>query len=455
MIATRTPLLPELEVAAMHVEPAWVTAAREAALARFFETGLPTVKDEDWRFTNLAPMAGLSFNPVSRPMRGSLSREALAQLPLIGLNGDRLVFVNGHFSPELSSVAEQEDGVKIMGLADALAGEPSGVTALIERHFFHLAQKNGTPFALLNAALFQDGAFIHIPEGRKAAGAVHIVYISMPNASSEAAYPRSLIIVEKDASLTITESYLSVGDARHLTSSVTELIVGDNAIVEYLKFQDESPASFHLATLAVSAGRDSRVRLHSMAFGGKLSRTNIHTTLAGEGAECVLNGLYLVGDEQLADHYMIVDHAVPRCVSHEYFNGILAAKSKGVFHGRIIVRPGAQKTDAKQTNKNLLLSDDATVDTKPQLEIYADDVKCTHGATVGQLSDEAVFYLRSRGIPLEKARQMLIYAFAGEIIDRIGWEPLRQELNERVWNRLEKNQEPCGISQAEGSPTRF
>jgi Fe-S cluster assembly protein SufD len=184
-----------------------------------------------------------------------------------------------------------------------------------------------------------------------------------------------------------------------------------------------------------------------MAFGGKLSRTNIHATLAGEGAECVLNGLYLVGDEQLADHYMIVDHAVPHGTSHEYFNGILAAKSKGVFHGRIIVRPDAQKTDAKQTNKNLLLSDDTTVDTKPQLEIYADDVKCTHGATVGQLSDEAIFYLRSRGIPLEKARQMLIYAFAGEIIDRVLCEPLRRELNEFVWSRLEKNKETCGIGQ--------
>jgi Fe-S cluster assembly protein SufD len=436
MIAPQIPSSLQLEVAAIPDEPAWLTSAREAALARFSETGLPTVKDEDWRFTNLAPLAGLSFDPVSRSMRGSLSREILAQLPFGRLDGSRLVFVNGHFSPELSSVAEQEKGVKIMGLADALASEPE----LVRRHLFRLSPKNPTPFALLNAALFQDGAFIHIPENRKAARLVHIIYISALDASGEAVYPRSLIAAEKGASLTITESYLSVGDARRLTCGVTELIAGDNAAVEYLKFQEESPESFHLATLAVSAGRDSRVRLHSMAFGARLSRTNIHSTLAGEGAECVLNGLYLVGDEQLADHYMIVDHAVPRGTSHEYFNGILAGKSKGVFHGRIIVRPDAQKTDAKQTNKNLLLSDDATVDTKPQLEIYADDVKCTHGATVGQLSDEAVFYLRSRGIPLEKARQMLIYAFAGEIIDRIQCEPLRRELNERVWNRLEENQ---------------
>jgi Fe-S cluster assembly protein SufD len=443
MIAPRTLSPPQLEVAAIPGEPAWLTSAREAALGRFSETGLPTVKDEEWRFTNLASLASLSFDPISRPMRGHLSREALARLPFSGLGGSRLVFVNGHFFPELSSIAEQNEGVKIMGLADAVISEP----ARVERHLFRLAQEKATPFALLNAALFQDGAFIHIAEGRKAAGPVHLFYVSIPDASNEAVYPRSLIMMENGTEATFTESYVSVGHARYFTSGVTELIVGDNATVEYLKFQDESAESFHLATLAVRAGRDSKVRLHSMAFGARLSRTNIQATLAGEGAECVLNGLYLVGDEQLADHYMIVDHAVPHGTSHEYFNGILAAKSKGVFHGRIIVRPDAQKTDAKQTNKNLLLSDDATVDTKPQLEIYADDVKCTHGATVGQLSDEAIFYLRSRGIPLEKARQMLIYAFAGEIIDRIQCEPLRQELNERVWNRLEENKEPGGMGQ--------
>ena len=443
MIAPAAKLPTELEVAAIAGEPGWLASFRQTELARFSEMGLPTVKDEDWRFTNLAHLADLSFQPASRPKGGNLTREILARLPFSELDGSRLVFVNGHFSPELSSVAEQEDGVKIMSLVDAVVSEPE----LLERHFFRLVREKATPFASLNAALFQDGAFIHIPEGRKAAGPVHLVYLSIPDAFAEATYPRSLIIAEPGTSLTITESYLSVGAARHLTNSVAELVVGDNATVEYLKFQDESALGFHLGTIAVSAGRESKLRLHSMAFGGKLSRTNIEATLAGEGAECVLNGLYLVGDEQLADHHMIVDHAVPHGTSHEFFNGILAGKAKGVFHGRIIVRPGAQKTDAKQTNKNLLLSDDATVDTKPQLEIYADDVKCTHGATVGQLSDEAVFYLRSRGIPLEKARQMLIYAFAGEIIDRIHWEPLRHELNERVWNRLEEHQEPYRMGQ--------
>jgi Fe-S cluster assembly protein SufD len=436
MIAPRTLAPPQLEVAAIPGEPAWLTFARKTALERFWEVGLPTVKEEDWRFTNLAPLANLSFDPVPASMRSQISKETFVRLPFIRLGGSRLVFVDGYLTPELSSVAEQEEGVKILGLVDALASEPM----LVEQYLFRLSQKKPTSLASLNTALFQDGAFIHIPKDRKTAGPVHIYHIVTPDAADEAVYPRSLIIAASGAEVTVTESYLSVDNARYLTSGVTELIVGDNATVEYLKFQDESFHSFHLGTLAISAGRDSHVHLHSMAFGGKLSRTNIQATLIGEGVECVLNGLYLVRDEQLADHYMIVDHAVPRGTSHEYFNGILAGKSKGVFHGRIIVQPGAQKTDAKQTNKNLLLSDDATVDTKPQLEIYADDVKCTHGATVGQLSDEAIFYLRSRGIPLEKARQMLIYAFAGEIIDRIQLEPLRRELDERVWNRLEQNQ---------------
>src|SRR5262249_51762679 len=211
------------------------------------------------------------------------------------------------------------------------------------------------------------------------------------------------------------------------------------ASVEHLKYQDESPRAFHIATVAANFGRASNVVTHSIALGAKLSRTNIRTKLAGEGLECILNGLYLTKDEQLADHHMIVEHAQPHCASHEYFNGILDDKSRGVFHGRILVREIAQKTDAKQTNKNLLLSHDAGADTKPQLEIYADDVKCTHGATIGQLNDESIFYLRSRVIPTGTARRMLIHAFAGEIIERIQYEPAREELDKIVWARLEAN----------------
>jgi Fe-S cluster assembly protein SufD len=235
------------------------------------------------------------------------------------------------------------------------------------------------------------------------------------------------------------ESYISTSSAAYFTNAVTEIVAGANATVEHVKVQDESAAAFHIATIAGEFGRASNVRVHSFALGAKLSRNNIRTKLAGEGLECILNGLYLTKDEQLADHHMIVEHAQPHCASHEYFNGILDDKSKGVFHGRIYVHPIAQKTDAKQTNKNLLLSDDACADTKPQLEIYADDVKCTHGATIGQLNAESIFYLRSRGMSLDTAKQMLIHAFAGEIIERIKCEPARAVIDKLVWDRLEAN----------------
>jgi Fe-S cluster assembly protein SufD len=235
------------------------------------------------------------------------------------------------------------------------------------------------------------------------------------------------------------ESYLSTGDAASFTNAVTEIIAGENAVVEHVKLQDETATAFHMATIAGEFGRASNVNVHSFALGSKLSRNNIRAKLAGEGLECILNGLYLTRDEQLADHHMIVEHAQPHCASHEYFNGILDDKSRGVFHGRIYVHPIAQKTDAKQTNKNLLLSDDATADTKPQLEIYADDVKCTHGATIGQLNAESIFYLRARGIPENVARRMLIHAFAGEIVERVKCAPAREELDKLVWDRLEAN----------------
>ncbi len=434
MIASALSPPQSLEIPVIPNEPEWLSTARRAEFERFSEMGLPSVKEEDWRFTNVKAVADLSFHPAAPPAPEDLDAHIMQRSPFG--DGDRLVFVNGHFFPKLSSIGRNGDGIKMMSLADALVREP----ALVERHLFRSGRERATAFGSLNAALFQDGAFIHVPPGVSCAEPVHLLYLFTPYSSGEAAYPRNLIVVERGSQLTVTESYFSTIDSKYLTDAVTELVVGDEASVELLKLQDESRESFHLATLAVHAGRGSRVRLHSVALGARLSRTNIHATLAGEGAECLLNGLYVVGGEQLADHYMIVDHAVPHGTSHEYFNGILDGKARGVFHGRIIVEPDAQKTDAKQTNKNLLLSEDATIDTKPQLEIYADDVKCTHGATVGQLSDEAIFYLRSRGIPREKARRMLIEAFAGEIVDRIADEGLRRVLSERVALHLKQNQ---------------
>jgi Fe-S cluster assembly protein SufD len=365
-----------------------------------------------------------------------VTAKAFGHFTLAGLAGIKLVFVNGHFAPELSSTAKLPEGVKVMSLAAALASD----TALVEKHLFRHARADANAFTALNTAFFQDGAFIYVPAGETVTEPIQLLYVSTAKDDGATAHLRNLIVAEKGSQVTVIESFVSLSDSSYVTNSVTELVAGENAIVEHLKLQDEGQRAFHIATVAAQFGCASNVVTHSIALGAKLSRTNIYANLAGEGLECILNGLYLTRGEQLADHYMIVEHAQPRCASHEYFNGILADKSKGVFHGRILVQPDAQKTDAKQTNKNLLLSDDATADTKPQLEIYADDVKCTHGATIGQLNDESIFYLRTRGISLETARRMLIHAFAGEIIDRVRCTPVREELDKLVWERLEQNE---------------
>jgi Fe-S cluster assembly protein SufD len=344
-----------------------------------------------------------------------------------------LVFINAVFATELSSLSPPSvSGVKAMDLAAAIATEP----ALVRKHLFGYADATKNSFAALNGGYFQDGAFIHVSTN-SVADPIQLIFISTTG-EGETTHPRNLVVADRGSRVTVTEHFVSLGETTHLTNSVTEIVTGENAVVEYLKFQAENQNAFHIATIAVHCGRASNVAAHSFALGAKLSRTNIYANLAGEGVECVLNGLYLTRGSQLADHYMIVDHAAPGCISHEYFNGILSEQSKGVFHGRIHVHPDAQKTDAKQTNKSLLLSDRATINTKPQLEIYADDVKCTHGATIGQLNEEAVFYLRSRGIPLETARRMLVHAFAGEVIERVRCARVRDELDRLVWHQLEK-----------------
>ena len=416
-------------------QPAWLFPLRKAGIACFAEQGFPTVKDEDWRFTNVAPIAKLPFKPMLDGAKDKSASEILAGAAFNKLAGSRLVFVNGHFASELSSIGKLPAGVKVSNLAAALTQE----SALVEKHLGRYAVGEGNAFAALNQAFFSDGAFIYLPSGITVEAPIQLVFISTAKQTGDTIHPRNLIIAEANSSATVLETYLSAGNAAYFTNAVTELVAGDNARIEHVKFQDEAAEAYHIATIQGQFGRTSHVNVHSFAMGAKLSRNNIRAKLAGEGLECILNGLYVTKNEQLADHHMIVEHAQPHCASHEYFNGILDDKSKGVFHGRILVRQIAQKTDAKQTNKNLLLSDDATADTKPQLEIYADDVKCTHGATIGQLNDESIFYLRSRGLSTETARRMLIHAFAGEIIERIQCEGAREELDKLVWDRIEAN----------------
>ncbi len=428
-------LVQQFSQAEVAAQPQWLLPLRKAGIASFADQGFPTLSDEDWRFTNVAPIAKLNFRPAAPVAVNGAESRAIAESVFAGLSGYRLVFVNGFYSAKLSSLKPVTNGVRIENLSTALATD----SALIEKHLGRYALTEKNSFAALNQALFSDGVFVFVPDGVELAEPVQLIYISSAKTDGDVIQPRNLIIGGKHSKLTVVETYVSTSEAAYLTNAVTELVAGDSASMEHVKVQDESAAAFHVATIAGEFGRGSNVRVHSFALGAKISRNNIRTLLAGEGLECILNGLYLTKDDQLADHHMIVEHAQPHCASHEYFNGILDGKSKGVFHGRILVREIAQKTDAKQTNKNLLLSDDATADTKPQLEIYADDVKCTHGATIGQLNDESIFYLRSRGIPTEMARRMLIHAFAGEIIERIQCEPARDVIDKLVWERLEAN----------------
>jgi Fe-S cluster assembly protein SufD len=420
--------------------PSWLFPIRKAAMSRFADLGFPTTQQEDWRFTNVAPIARLPFKPVLALSRDGLDAAALDKFPFANCSGSRLVFVNGHFAPELSAIRPQKNGVRITSLAAALISD----SALVEKHLARQSQGGDNAFTALNTAFFRDGAFIYVPAGQTVAEPVHFLFVSTAKETGATAHPRNLIIAEAGSRVTVIESFASAADGAYFTNVVDELVIGANAVVEHCKFQDESAEAFHIAAINVQLGRGCDFIAHSIATGARLSRNNIGANLADEGVECVLNGLYLTRDDQLADHHMIVDHAKPHCNSHEYYNGILDGRSKGVFHGRILVRPNAQKTDAKQTNKNLLLSEEATIDTKPQLEIYADDVKCTHGATVGQLNDESIFYLRARGIGLDTARRMLIHAFAAEIIDRIRYAPAREELDKLVWDRLERNHLPAG-----------
>jgi Fe-S cluster assembly protein SufD len=414
-------------------EASWLANLRKRGMARFSEIGFPKMRDEDWRFTNVAAITKLPFNPTLEPADdGSVEvkRYNFAALPCT-----RLVFINGHFAPQLSTILPQPKGVQIDSLARVL--EADG--ALAQKHLGRHARIEQNAFAALNTAFFTDGAFLHVSAGQIVEKPVHLLFVTTNTEAGSTSHPRNLIIAEANSRLTLIESHVSTVQGAYFTNAVTEFVIGDQAVVEHCKFQDDSAAAYHIAALHMSLARQCDFISHSIATGARLSRNNIYTHLGGEHIECVLNGLYLTKDDQLADHHMIVEHASPHCNSHEYFNGILDDRSKGVFHGRILVRPIAQKTDAKQTNKNLLLSDNATTNTKPQLEIYADDVKCTHGATVGQLNNDSIFYLRARGIGLETARRMLIHSFAGEIIDRIRCEAVREELDQVIWDRLEEN----------------
>jgi Fe-S cluster assembly protein SufD len=343
----------------------------------------------------------------------------LVPFRLEGEASAELVFVNGRYAPSLSTAGALPDGIRAGSLAPALASDS------VEPYLTRVAGFDRRAFTALNTSSFVDGAFIHVPANAVLERPIHVLFVSTADGRPTVAHPRVLLVVGKSAQVTIVESYVGPNADRYFTNAVTEVVVGENASVEHYKVQRESFDAYHIGTMHVVGTRNASFRSHSLSFGGALVRNEIIAMLDGEGIECTLNGLYLADGRRLVDNHTTIDHAKPHCGSREVYKGILADHARAVFNGRIIVRPDAQKTDAKQTNKALLLSEDAQINTKPELEIFANDVKCTHGAAVGQMDDEAMFYLRARGLGREEARNLLIHAFAGDVLNRMPLETLR------------------------------
>jgi len=401
--------------------PAWLKDLREGGIARFHDLGFPNMKQEAWRFTNVAPIAEGSF-ALARPPARIPKLEEIQPFLLLEA-GYRLVFVDGFFQPALSTPFFDD----VQSLAHVVAHRPDLVRE-------HLGTQD-RPFSALNTAFVHEGAFVHVPARATVEYPVQLLFL-VTSGKPVVMHPRNLVLVDREARVSIVETYAALDDGVYWTNAVTEIVVGDGARVDYHRVQREGARAYHVATTQSHQGRDSTLNLHFVAFGGTLARHDIGAVLAGPGGTLILNGLYLLAGQQHADHHTTIDHAADHCESHEYFNGVLDERSRGVFTGRIIVRPGAQKTDSKQTNNNLLLSTDAHADSQPQLEIYADDVKCTHGSTVGPLDPRALFYVRSRGVGEHEAKRLLTYGFAAEILGRMEVAPLRAQLDAIVRGRL-------------------
>jgi Fe-S cluster assembly protein SufD len=414
-------------------DPAWLADARRHALERFLSLGFPTTRDEDWRFTSVAPIAERSFTLMSHG--ASTSTLDLAELAPFHLPGEvaaTLVFVNGRYEAASSRVHRLPRGVRINSLARALS-DPGDE---IEGNLTRIASADRHAFTALNTAMLVDGALVSVPESTVVEAPIHLMFVSVDQVAPTMAHPRVLIVMGASSQASVVESYVGLGAREYFTNTVTEVMVGENATLHHYKNERENSRSYHVGALYLRGARDANVACHSISLGGSLVRNDVIAVLDGEGATCTLNGLYLSDGTRLVDNHTTIDHARPHCASREVYKGILADQARAVFNGKIIVRPDAQKTDAKQTNKALLLSEDAQINTKPQLEIFANDVKCTHGAAIGQMDDEAIFYLRARGIGDREARHLLVRAFASDVLNQMPLESLRTQIDEELMRRL-------------------
>jgi Fe-S cluster assembly protein SufD len=425
----------ERAVAEWPEQPGWLRHLRSDALARFLELPFPTLKDEDWKYTNVTPIVRNGFRLAGGQASPALAGAALDHACLGGDAWARLVFVDGVFVPDQSTIAEIRPHVRIMDLAEAALAWPD----VIERHLGRYAPADVNAFTALNTAFVRHGAFVHVGAGTALDMPIHLVFVSSGAGGDllPASYPRTLIVADRGSRVAIVESYVSLDGRASLSDAVTEIVLDDDAEVEHTKLLLENDAAYHIGTTRVSQGHGSRFTSFSLATGDALARNQLDVVLGEEGAACTLDGLYAPSGSQHIDNHTMIDHRKPHCTSRQLYKGVLAERSRAVFNGKILVRPGAQRTDAQQTNRNLLVSDEATIDTKPQLEIFADDVKCTHGATVGQLDEDAYFYLLSRGLAPARARALLTYGFASDVLERVQIEPLRACLTQLLLEQLE------------------
>lgn len=400
---------------------------RRTAMQKFVADGFPTKKDEEWKYTNLQPVLQKQFELAKVEKSGKISREDVGKFQIPDLEATTLVFLNGFFAPELSTVLSQKNGVIISGFAEAQKQN----SALVQEYFDKISDKNSS-LAVLNTALALDGAFIFVPEGENVEFPVVILNISDARAENIFAQTRNLVLSQKNSSVKIVEISATLGENTGFLNSMTEIFAGENSSPEYFAVQNDSKNSVHIATTDILQEQNSRFSATTITLGGGFVRNNLHTTLNGEHCESHFYGLSALGENQHADNHTLVNHAKPHCESNELYKAILDGNSTGVFNGKILVAKDAQKTNAYQSNKTILLSRAATMNTKPQLEIFADDVKCSHGATIGQLDEEAVFYLRSRGLDSNQATALLTSAFANEILEKISIESLKIFLKHAV-----------------------
>jgi Fe-S cluster assembly protein SufD len=410
---------------------AWLGSIRDAGIAAFAELGFPTPRNEQWKYTNVRQLTKHHFVNAPRGRQGVLG-SGLDQAWLPQLVTHRLTFVDGHYAPELSAPQGLPEGVKLVPLSLALQQMPD----VLEQHLARYADGSASGFAALNDAFMQDGAVLQLADGVALEKPVHLVFVGTAHSQPTWHNLRNLLVAGANSSASVIETYVGAGESVGLTNAVTEAVLGAGAQLQHYKLQEEGQKGYHVAVLQVHQERDSNFVSHSISAGARLARNDLNVGLEAEGAECSLYGLYIAGGRQHVDYHTRVDHRKPLGTSREFYKGVLGGSARAVFNGQVYVHPHAQRSDAEQSNRNLLLSPDAEVDTKPQLEIYADDVKCSHGATVGQLDENMLYYLRSRGISEQHARAILTYGFARDVVDRIPLAPVRETVERLLMTQL-------------------